>query len=132
MPDPFAVGVGALTKLLVVGTVRTPEGHTRPIRVIQKPTPRELTLLFALGEHVSRPISIDDICHRLKASPNAIRIAATRLRAKLSDDWAIMTDPNVGMRLVYVQSDLADATRTYVDFDTKVTSQFHHRRRRID
>lgn len=103
--------------LLSIATVSTPDGTSRDLKVKKRPSARELTLLFALCEHVSRTISMDDICHRLKASPTAIRVAATRLRKKLCSDWAIMSDPNQGMRIIYTSTDLAEASRTHISFD---------------
>lgn len=107
----------ASEELITIATVSTSDGSKRQFRVKKRPSARELTLLFALCEHVGRTISMDDICHRLKASPNAIRIAATRLRDKLSDDWLIMSEPNKGMMIIYQGTRMAKSSRTRITFD---------------
>lgn len=85
---------------------------SREIRFSRRPTPKEVNLLYVLCEHVNRVIEMDDICHRLKATTNAVRILATRLRKKLSDDWTIDAMPNRGYRLLYFGGRLNDAAST--------------------
>jgi uncharacterized membrane protein len=109
-------------KLIKIAVVSTNTGISFPIMAYRRPSPRELTLLYALCEHVSKTISMNDLCYRLKTSENSVRIAATRLRKKLSDDWAIKGDSGRksdnrrgGLRILYIGSPLAEADRTYVE-----------------
>ncbi len=85
---------------------------SREVQCSRRPSPKEINLLYVLCEHVNRIFEMDDICHRLKTTPNAVKILATRLRKKLSDEWAIDNVPNKGYRLLYFGGRLADATVT--------------------
>lgn len=109
----------------VVATVSA-EGVSRDVRCRGRPNPQEINLLFALGEHVSRVISLDDLCHRMKVSVNALRQHATGLRKKLDHDWSIESISNRGMRLCYLGSQLAEADVTTVKVDPEAV-----RRRRV-
>lgn len=104
---------------ITVITVSTDGGVERPLLCKSYPSRQEVRLLYVLGEHVSRTLAMDDICYRLDASVNAVRIAATKLRRRLHHDWAVQSINSVGMRLCYIGSDLADADRTYASINTE-------------
>ncbi|MDE2426261.1 MAG: helix-turn-helix domain-containing protein [Elusimicrobia bacterium] len=106
---------------LAVAVVSVLEGtESRPILCRTRPSPAEINMLYVLAEHVSRVISMDDICHRLKMSPPAVKMTVSRLRKKLHYDWTIQAINNQGMRLCYVGSPLADADETCIRFDSAV------------
>ena len=92
-------------------------GEQRAVECSERPSPQEVNLLYALGEHVSRVLTWDDLCFRLRVSVNALRITACTLRKKLHHDWAIQAVNGSGMRLCYIGSPLADADRTYMEVD---------------
>ena len=91
--------------------------HVQKLSCSKAPTPQELNLLYVLCEHVSKTISIDDICHRMKLNSTAVRVLACRLRKKLSEDWTIQSVNNAGMRILYVGTELFDAQKTRLDID---------------
>lgn len=117
------------TEYFTVAEVVTPDGYKRSVRCRTRPANQEFNLLFVLCEHTNRILSIDDICRRLKRTPNAIAILACRLRKKLFDDWAIETVKNQGMRIMYIGGELADAPKTklVIDFDAIQRRRRWHR-----
>lgn len=98
----------------VVARVSTGNGTQRPVLCSKRPSPQETNLIFVLGEHVSRVIPIDDICHRMRTTVMTVRVVASKLRRKLHYDWIIESVPNEGMRLCYIGSALAEADKTFV------------------
>ena len=100
----------------VVATVDA-GGEQRSIMCNKRPSAQEINLLYTLGEHVSRIMSVDDVCHRMKISVNAMRIIACKLRKKLHYDWTVDAVSNKGLRLCYIGSPLSEADRTVVEFD---------------
>lgn len=103
--------------LVRIGVVSTPDGKNRVILAKVLPSPRELSVLYALSEHIGHVISMNDMCHRLKVTPNTIRIAACRLRQKLVQEWVIRSERNHGLSLIYIGGSLAKAKETTLTFD---------------
>jgi hypothetical protein len=62
----------------------------------------EYNLLFAVGEGAGCFISWDDLCFRLNSSLNSVRVAATKLRKKLQDEWSLQSKNNKGLRIVRI------------------------------
>ena len=88
--------------------------YRRKVRCNSTLRQQEANLLFVLGEHVSRPIPIDDICHRMRISHADMKVHASNIRKKLHYDWIIDTVPNRGLRLCYIGTPLSDAGTTNV------------------
>lgn len=95
-------------------------GVRRVVKCDRRPGPREVNLLYSLGEHVSRVITIEDLCHRLKVSHNGLKQVAHKLRRKLHRDWILDAVNGEGYRFCYVGSPLADADRTVVELNHEV------------
>ena len=100
-----------------VAMVTTPGGARRVIKCSKRPTPREINLLYTLGEHVSRVMTVDDVCSRMRITVAVMRLTACRLRKKLHYDWSIDSVPNKGIRLSYLGSALSEAPITRVTID---------------
>ena len=101
-----------------IAVVNLSNGQQRPVRVWKMPSGSQMNLLFILCEHVGYNITLDDICHRMKISINALRIYATRLRKLISPEWVISATNNKGMRILYNGPEFTDTekTRLIIDF----------------
>lgn len=115
----FCVSIPKNTRPKVIAEVSTANGFRRKVRCTINPTPREANLLFALCEHACRPISLDDLCYRLKWGKPSVTYVACMLRKKLTDEWAILSTPRVGMRIVYMPDELVGAERTHIKLDRR-------------
>ena len=98
----------------IIAHVSTPDGEKHAIHCKRVPPPQEINLLYILCEHVNRIINVDDVCHRMKISNNAMRILMCRLRKKLHYDWIISPITNKGVRLVFIGGAYSEADRTYI------------------
>lgn len=116
----YSVWGDALNELIHVAEVRTPDGVSRQVCCASRPTQQEVNLLFVLCEHTSRVISMDDICHRMGLSVNAVRVTATKLRKRLEEHWTIQSVQHRGMRLVYIDDGMCAAPRTFIELDPSV------------
>lgn len=110
--------------LVVAATVQKERGTAFPIYSRGQLPPQDANLLFVLCEHVGRVLSMDDICHRMKLTEPQVRVAATSLRKRLSDEWTVQSVSNKGMRILYVGGELAEADRTYMQISEQ-TARYH-------
>jgi hypothetical protein len=75
--------------------------NKRAVGFYCRPSPQELNFIFVVAEALGTEVHWDDLCYRLKASVNAIRLLATKLRKKLAGEWVVDVVNNRGVRLLY-------------------------------